>query len=170
MTAGNAPDDEPTIFSAILTPHRSLSSRGFLILMVVVGAISFVAGMAFLLMGAWPVFGFFGLDVALIYWAFHANYRSGIAYEQVTVTPSEIRVRNVGHRGDVQEWSLNPLWARLDHETIEEFGIHRLYVVSRGRRMPIAGFLGPGEKESFAKALAAALAAAKSGPVRTVLE
>ncbi len=61
---------EPTIFSAVLTPHRSLGSIGFLVLMIVFGVISFIAGMAFLLMGAWPVFGFFGLDVLLLYWAF----------------------------------------------------------------------------------------------------
>ena len=43
--------------------------------MVAIGAVSFVAGVVFLLMGAWPVFGFFGLDVLLLYWAFRLNYR-----------------------------------------------------------------------------------------------
>ena len=82
MTSGNdfAPDSpEPTLFSAIVTPHRSLGSLGFLILMVAVGGISFAAGIAFLMMGAWPVFGFFGLDVFLVYLAFRANYRAAAA-------------------------------------------------------------------------------------------
>src|SRR5215472_9290189 len=167
MTHGNALDAEPTLFSAIITPHRSLGSVGFLVLMGVVSVISFAAGMVFLLMGAWPVFGFFGLDVLLIYWAFRINYWRALAYEEVLVKPSELRVRKVSHRGKVTEWSLNPLWVRLVRDTHEEFGIERLFLVSRGRKLPIAGFLSPGEKESFADALAAALGEAKRGPTRT---
>ena len=67
----------------VLHPHRSLSPRGFLILMSAIGLVSFVMGMVFLLIGAWPVMGFFGLDVALIYFAFKLNYRSGRLYETV---------------------------------------------------------------------------------------
>ena len=71
----------------MLTPHRSLGPTGFLILMAVLGGVSFAAGIVFLLVGAWPVFGFFGLDVLLIYCAFRLNYRAARAYEEVTVTP-----------------------------------------------------------------------------------
>src|SRR5215510_1919375 len=170
MTSGNAESGEPTLFSAILTPHRSLSGVGFLVLMLAVGGLSFVAGVVFYILGAWPVVGFLGLDVALIYWAFRANYRSAAAYEQVTITPSELKVRKVSHRGEVQEWTLNPVWVRLARETHEEFGIERLFLVSHGRRLTIAGFLGPREKESFAAALAAALGEARRGPTRTVLD
>jgi uncharacterized membrane protein len=141
---------------------------GFLVLMAAVGGVSFAAGIVFLILGAWPVVGFFGLDVLLIYWAFRTNYRAARAYEEVTVTASELRVRKVSHRGRVAEWSLNPLWVRLDRDTHEEFGIERLFLVSRGRKLPIAGFLGPREKESFADALAAAIGEAKRGPTRTV--
>src|SRR4030088_625597 len=101
MTSGNDIAAEPTLFSAILTPHRSLSAVGFLILMALIGSISFAAGVAFLLMGAWPVFGFFGLDVLLVYFAFRVNYRAASAYEQVTVTASELRARKVSHRGQI---------------------------------------------------------------------
>jgi uncharacterized membrane protein len=174
MTTGNASDDprphEPTLFAARLTPHRSLSRTGFVLVMAVLSVISFAAGTVFLLMGAWPVFGFFGLDVLLVYWAFRANYRAAAAYEEVVVMPSELRVRKVSHRGQVSEWSLNPLWAKLDYEIDEEFGLQRLYLVSRGRKLPIASFLPPQEKESFATALSAAIWEAKRGPTRTVFE
>ncbi len=169
MTPGNAPDAEPTLFSAIITPHRSLGGLGFFILMGVVSVVSFAAGMVFLIMGAWPVFGFFGLDVLLIYWAFRINYRRALAYEEVMVTATELRVRKVSHRGKVAEWTLNPLWVRLDRDTHAEFGIERLFLVSRGRKLPIAGFLSPPEKESFAAALGAAIGEAKRGPTRTLL-
>jgi uncharacterized membrane protein len=168
MPHDNEPD-EPTLFSAIITPHRSLGSTGFLLLMLLIGGVSFAAGTLFFVLGAWPVVGFFGLDVLLIYWAFRVNYRAAAAYEQVTVTPSELRVRRVTHRGQVSEWTLNPLWSQLDRETNPEFGIQRLFLVSRGRKLAIAGFLGAHEKESFADALAAALGEAKRGPTRSLL-
>lgn len=174
MTADNMPGSEhsrePPIFSAVLTPHRSLSPLGFLIFMTVLGGISFVTGMVFLLAGAWPVFGFFGLDVLLVYWAFKLNYRSAQAYEQVTVTPSELTVRKVNHYGGVREWTLNPVWVRLHRDVHEEFGLQQLFLESQGRRLTIAAFLPPQEKESFALALSGALAEAKRGPTRTVLE
>lgn len=162
-----APRD-PAIFAAVLTPHRSLSPTGFLIFMLVLGGLSFVSGMMFLMAGAWPIFGFFGLDVLLVYWAFRVNYRAAYAYEEVTVTASELRLRKVSHHGRVREWTLNPLWVRLDRDEHAEFGIERLYLVSRGARLPIGSFLGPEEKASFARALSAALGEARRGPTQTV--
>jgi uncharacterized membrane protein len=171
MNAGNDFDrqealdqPEPQIFSALLTPYRSLNRTGFLAVMLFLGAVSFVTGIVFLLMGAWPVLGFFGLDVLVVWWAFKVNFRTARAREEIVVTPSELRVRRVSHRGHVAEWVLNPLWVRLDQEADEEYGIERLYLVSRGRRLAIASFLGPDEKASFAKALIEAINAAKRGP------
>jgi uncharacterized membrane protein len=168
MSGDNATFPEPTIFSAIITPHRSLGSTGFLVLMLGIGGVSFVAGVMFLLIGAWPVFGFLGLDVLLIYWAFRINYRAARAYEEVTVTTSELTVRKISHRGSVREWTLNPLWVRLERVAHEEFGIERLFLISHGRRLSIAACLGPDEKASFAGALSTALSEAKRGPTRTV--
>jgi uncharacterized membrane protein len=161
---------DPKIFSAVITPHRSLTPRGFLILMLGLGGLSFVSGMAFVLMGAWPVFGFFGLDVLLVYLAFRANFRAARAYEEVTVTASELTVRKVNPRGVMREWTLNPLWVRLERIAHQEFGIERLFLVSRGRRLTIANALGPDEKASFAQALSNALGEAKRGPTRTTFE
>jgi uncharacterized membrane protein len=170
MTPDNEPGPEPTIFSAVLTPHRSLGPTGFLIFMLVLGGMSFATGIVFLILGAWPVFGFLGLDVLLVYWAFRINYRSAAAYEQVTVTASELTVRKVSHHGRIRQWTMNPVWVRLDRDEHEEFGIERLFLVSRGRKLAIASFLGPREKDSFARALSAALGEARRGPTRTVFD
>jgi uncharacterized membrane protein len=161
---------EPAIFSVVITPHRSLSSTSFLIFMLCIGGVSFASGLVFLLLGAWPVFGFLGLDVLLIYWAFRANFRAARAYEEVTVTATELTVRKVNQKGGVREWTLNPLWVQLDRIVHEEFGIERLFLVSRGRRLSIAGALSPDEKKDFAAALSAAIGKAKRGPTRTVFE
>src|SRR5215467_11112890 len=107
MTAGNDFDPEAAekvLFSALLTPHRSLNRTGFLLVMAFLSVISFAAGIAFLLMGAWPVLGFFGLDVLAIYWAFRINFRRARACEEVLVTPLELRLRRVSHRGHSAEW------------------------------------------------------------------
>jgi uncharacterized membrane protein len=167
MTAGNDFDPDlaqQELFSALLTPHRSLNRTGFVVLMTFLSVVSFAAGLAFLLMGAWPVLGFFGLDALAIYWAFRINFRRARATEEIRVTPSELRVRRVSHRGHVVEWVLNPLWVQLDQKAHAEFGIEKLYLVSKGRRISVASFLGADEKASFAKALTAALQAAKRGP------
>ncbi len=170
MNNDNEAIAEPALFSAIITPHRSLTPRGFLVLMICLGALSFASGVIFVSIGAWPVFGFFGLDVLLVYVAFRANFRAARAYEEVTVTPSELTVRKVSQRGGVREFTLNPLWVRLERIVHGEFGIERLFLVSRGRRLAIAAALNPNEKESFARALSDALGEARRGPTRTVIE
>lgn len=169
MSPDNDPNCEPPLFSATIRPHRSLGRTGFLLVMLLVGGFSFIGGVVFFVIGAWPVVGFLGLDVLLVYWAFRVNYRTAAAYEQVTITPSELHVRKVSHLGKAHEWMLNPLWTRIDREVHEEFGLMRLSLVSRGWRLAIAGFLGPREKERFAKQLSAALTEAKRGPTRTVI-
>jgi len=170
MSESNAQTADPTLFSALLTPHRSLGGVGFLVLMTVVAGISFVGGIVFYMVGAWPVIGFLGLDVLLVYWAFRVNYLAAAAYEEVTVTACELRVKKVSHRGEVAEWSLNPVWVKLDRITHEDYGLLHLFLVSRGKRLTVASFLGPAEKETFADALSIAISEAKRGPTRTVLQ
>jgi uncharacterized membrane protein len=169
MTLDNNPTGpevaEQALFSALLTPHRSLTKTGFTVLMTIVTVGSFVAGMIFLMMGAWPVFLFFGLDLFIIYWAFRVNFLRARATEEISITHFELRVRRTSHRGHIVEWVLNPLWVHLDQKIHEEYGIERLYLVSRGRRISIASFLGPDEKLSFVEAFSTALQIAKRGPI-----
>ena len=170
MTLDNRPAEDgdlQPIFSAVITPHRSLPHLGFLLLMGFVCFISFIAGLVFFMAGAWPVFGFFGLDVLLLYWAFRLNYRDAQAYEEITVNVAALRVRKVSPKGHAREWVLNPLWVRLDTIKHEEFGIERLLLVSRGKTLAVGSFLGPDEKASFAQALTQALWKAKRGPAHS---
>ena len=152
---------EPTLFAARLKPHRSLTPAGFVAVMAVIAGISFAAGTAFLLMGAWPVFGFFGLDVLLVYLAFRANFRAARAYEDIHVTPNVLSVRQVSARGEARASEFNPRWVRLETARDEDFGMTRLALVSRGVPLVIGGFLGPRQREEVAHGLAAALASAK---------
>ena len=162
MTSGN-PTETP-IFSAVLRPHRSLSPRGFVMVMLALISCSFTAGLAFWSMGAWPVVGFFGLDIVLVQLAFRLNYRQARASEEVTVFADRMTVMKTTPRGDMSELGFNPYWARIEVDRHPEAGVTRVTIASHGKRLDIAGFLGPHERESFAAALSAALAEARATP------
>lgn len=148
--------EERVHFDAVLNPHRSLSQGGFLILMLALGGISFVAGMAFLLLGAWPVFGFFGLDVLLVYVAFKLNYRSGRLVEAVRLTDRQLHIRRIHPGGRIQEWSFEPYWVRVGMDDPPEHA-SQLTLSSHGRSLAIGAFLAPEERAELARALTEAL-------------
>src|SRR5690606_431005 len=154
--------DEP-IFRALLTPHRSLGRTGFIVLMSVFGVAWLGTGLFFLSIGAWPVFGFFGLDVLLVYIAFRLNYRAARAREEVSVSRLALDIVKVAPSGRRQEHSFNPFWARFRVARHEEIGITDMAVEGEGRRVPIGTFLNPDDRESFATAFGRALATAKAG-------
>lgn len=145
-------------FSAILTPHRSLSPRGFLMLMAVVGAISFITGMAFMMIGAWPVFGFFSLNVLLIYCAFRLNYRAGRGYERVLICGNKLTVTKVRPSGRSYSWTFNPYWVRVELASWPGRA-SQLRVSSHGRSLVLGSFLSEDERLDFAAALEGALLA-----------
>lgn len=149
------------VFRAILHPHRSLSPRGFLILMLAIGGVSFVSGMAFLLMGAWPVMGFFGLDVLLVYVAFKLNYRAGRAYEEIELTPQSLTLTQVVPSGKSKRFEFNPYWVRVLFTERPDGGNH-LKIASHGRELEFARLLNDEERRDFAEALRRALDAGRA--------
>jgi uncharacterized membrane protein len=144
-------------FRAVLTPHRSLSPRGFIILMTFIGSVSFIAGLSFLAMGAWPVMGFFGLDALLIYGAFKLNYRAARRFEVVEITAGDLKLIRVHPDGRREEIALNPYWAR-PHLAERPDGANRLYLRSHGRNYALGSFLTDDERRDLANALGHALA------------
>jgi len=147
---------EPVLFDAILTPHRSLGPRGFIVLMTTICAVSFAGGLFFFLAGAWPVVGFLGADVLLIYIAFKVSYRRARMYESVTLTCRQLRVEKVDHRGRVRGWQFQPHWLQV---LIDDPPAHdsQLRLRSHGRSLAIGAFLTPGERLDLATALRQAL-------------
>jgi uncharacterized membrane protein len=162
-TAPQAPLGQPEAarFSAVLTPHRSLGPKGFMVLMAAVCVVSFGTGLFFFLLGAWPVLGFMGLDVALIYAAFKLNFRALRLYETVDLTSDALTVTRVAPSGKAQSWSFNPYWVRLSIQP--RLGrSSELSIASHGRRLVFANFLTDDERKDFASALGSALALARS--------
>ncbi len=153
----------PVIFDARLTPHRSLSPRGFVVLMSLVCAISFSAGLAFFLMGAWPVVGFMGADVLLIYLAFRVNYRRGRMFEELVLTRDALTVRRVDHWGGEKRWSFQPYWlqVRMDDPPAHE---SQLTLRSHGKSLVVGAFLTPDERLSLARELQRHLSLCRCAP------
>lgn len=152
------------LFSRRLRPYRSLTKRNTHFLLLIFAGVSFFSSLPFIIMGAWPVAGFMGLDVALLAYAFKLNFRSARAYEDISLTALELLLAKVDAAGKRAEWRFNPLWVRFEQEEHEEFGMQRLAFVSRGRSVEVAQFLGPNEKADFAGDFSRALNAAKRGP------
>lgn len=147
---------DAALFDAVLLPHRSLSPVGFVVLMACVGVVSFTAGMVFLLAGAWPVVGFFGLDVALIYLAFRMSYRSGRLRETVRLTKDALTVRRILPSGAVRSWTFQPYWLRVEMDDPPEHH-SQLRLTSHGQVLVIGAFLTPAERLELARALETAL-------------
>ena len=153
--------DEP-FFRALLMPHRSLGRTGFLVLM---GALVFgwgVTGLIFLANGAWPVFGFFGLDVLLVYGAFRLNYRAARVREEVSVSRTALDIRKTAPSGRTEDHCFNPFWTRFRVARHDEIGITAMAVEARGQAVSLGSFLNPEDRESFAQAFSRALATAKT--------
>jgi uncharacterized membrane protein len=156
MDAADRAFTGPLMMDAVLRPNRSLSSRVFVILIVAFCALNAAMAAAFLAIGAWPVIGFLGLDVALLFLAFQINYREGRAFEQVQVSPDRVQVTHTDAKGASRRWQVHPAWARI--ETTEEV----VLVHAGGSRLPMARFLSPPERADFSAALQAAIDRARA--------
>ena len=151
-------DTKPKTWRATLTPHRSLSREGFLILMTVIVGLNLTVGMFFYVIGAWPVVGFMGLDVALIWWAFRANFADARRAEHIEITCDELVLRRLAEDRPAQEQRFARRWVRVELEQDKERElVGPLYLRFGGKRTEIASFLGAQERLSFANALKAAL-------------
>jgi uncharacterized membrane protein len=133
-------------------------------LIIVLAAMSLGVGGLFWFLGAWPVPGFLGIDVVLLYAAFRQSYRQARAAEEIRLCRSALTVRRVRADGTATVNGLNPYWARLEVERHPEFGILRMAVAWQGKRLAIGRFLPPPSREKFAREFAAALAAARAAP------
>jgi uncharacterized membrane protein len=143
-------------FERVLLPHRSLPPRGFRIMMGLLALISLGVSIGFVMVGAWPICGFFGLDVALLYFAFRLSYRSARQKEVLRLAGDDFTVERVDIYGERARWRFQPFWLRV---VLEEHAdqSNRLLVASHGRSLVIGEFLGAPVRRELAASLRAAL-------------
>lgn len=153
--------DEVVYLDALLTPNRSLSPRGFAIIMSVVGGASFISGMAFLSMGAFPVVGFFGLDALAIYLAFRWSFRRQREETRITITAKSVHLFHRKADGSERRVELPSAFARVElDEPVESTSWLR---IEHGRTAYVIGrFLTLPERKSLLLAVRSALISARS--------
>lgn len=154
MDAGNT-----KTWHAELTPHRSLSKQGFLLLMGLVIAVNLVVGGLFAIVGAWPVAGFAGLDVLIVWLAFRANFAAARQIERISITEHELVVERRQGDNPPEQQHFVRRWTRVElDEDRERELIGRLMLVSGRSRLAIGDFLAPEERKTLALALRQAIA------------
>jgi uncharacterized membrane protein len=144
-------------FERVLLPHRSLPSRNFHLLMGMLGLVSLAVGVGFVSIGAWPVVGFFGLDVGLVYVAFRLSYRSARQSETIRLTNDLFSVERVNVRGQRRSWRFQPFWVRVILEERSDMS-NQLLVASHGRSLVIGDFVPPDTRRELAATLREVLA------------
>jgi len=156
------PTPAPPLAEVTLRPARSLSRGGFAALMAALIGFNFVAGIAFISAGAWPVVGFMGLDVLLVWVAFRASYGSARRSEHLALYADRLELRRRDPWGREAFISLQPHWLRVELERRDQV-IGRVLLRSHGRETAVGGFLPVHERIALARWLGAALAALREG-------
>ncbi len=136
-------------FSRVLRPHRSSSDRAVRIVSFFVLFLFIPTGTTFLLMGAWPVFGFMGLEVAALIFALHYNHKVGSAFEAITLSEREFKISKVDHWGKRKQWTFQPQWLQLRFDETSK----QLIAGTHGKRIIIGKFLTDDEREALCAAL-----------------
>lgn len=157
---GNKPDGR--YFHLELRPNRSLPPRQFFLMIAGVGLIFLLMGVRFLFLGAWPILPFMLADLALLWWAMRASYRSGEAREEVRLSDAGLELVRIAPAGGRRAVRLEPVWTRVE---LERLGArqNRLWLKSGAQREPVGTFLSPGERADVAQVISDGLARYRSG-------
>jgi uncharacterized membrane protein len=150
---------------AEIRPHRSLTQRGFLVLIGVITAANVSAAAVFIAMGAHFVPIFLGVDLLAVIVAFLASFRSGRWVERVQVSAYEVRVTHQAPKAAaVLVWESPTAFTRVKVERDEEDGrVVACRLALSGRETRVAASLSPRERGEFAKALEDAIWRARRG-------
>lgn len=149
-------DAAPELYRSELSPYRSLPPRGFAAVMAVLAGASLILSIGCICLGAWPVTGFFGLDVGLVYLAFRISYRGARLREILRLTQSDMIVERIGIKGETRRWRFEPAWLRLVFEESDP-DTNRLWLMSHGKSLALGAFLAPAQRKTLYRELADAL-------------
>lgn len=147
-------------FVITLWPYRSLSQKGFKILMICLGSLMSLIALVFFLLGAWPVIGFLGAEIVIVWLAFKINYRAGQIIERVEISAQRVQVTRINWRGNQTHLCLESPWVRAELQQTPDQR-PKLYLRAHAKKMEIGAFMPPVEKSGLAKALNQTLAQAR---------
>ena len=146
---------------AEIKPNRSLSERGFILLISVITLINAATAILFVRMGAPWVPLFLGVDVLAVIIAFAASFRSGRYVERVQVSARDVTVTRVSPKAAELIWESPTAFTRVNTERDEDDRVIACRLALSGRETPVAAALSPRERGEFARALEEAISAAR---------
>jgi uncharacterized membrane protein len=147
----------PSLYmDAVITPNRSLSGRGFAILISVVTVLNCVSAAVFVAMGARLVLPFVGLDVLAVMFAFLVSYRTANRIERVQVSARDVRVVRETPKSSEIVWESPTAFTRVE-TAVEDEQVVAVRLALSGREASVAAALSPSERAEFAKALQRAI-------------
>jgi uncharacterized membrane protein len=147
LTFDDSVGDRQLFFNARLFPYRSMSKRSANIMIGIIAVACTLAGLRFIIAGAWPVVVFVGVDVAAIWLAFHLSFRSAKLFETIQLSEKDLILTRVHPNGQTESWRFEPYWAKAWIETIE--GQEMLFISSNSDPVPFGSFLAEQEKSEF---------------------
>lgn len=150
----------PLYMDAEIRPNRSLSERGFIILITIVTVANCASAAVFLAMGASFVPIFLAFDLVAVIVAFLVSFSAAKRIERVQVTASEIRVTHETPKWTKLVWQSPTAFTRVRVEKEDERTV-ALKLALSGREAEVAAALSPRERAEFAKALERAIWQAK---------
>ena len=151
----------PVYMDAVIRPNRSLSPRGFRILLTVVAVACTACAVVFVHVGAVfaPIFAAVPLVAVII--AFRASFAAGRRVERVQVTAREIRVTHEAPGWSRLVWRSPTAFTRVAVLKDDERTVGVTLALS-GREVPVAEALSPRERGEFALALQQAIREARA--------
>lgn len=145
-------------FEATIYPNPPIGRRGVIALLLCLSVVSLIMSLGFVLAGAWPVAGFVGVDMALLFLAFREIRRRARCSEHIRLDPSGLHFRRVFADGSARAWRFEPCWVqvRMDDPPRRD---SRLTLTSHGNSLGVGSFLTLAERVALARALRSALEA-----------
>ena len=156
------PEERP-VFEALLYPHRSLGRKGYLILLAGTATIVFLYGLVFLVLGAWPIFGFLGGEWLLFWFLFRKNHRGDDRAERIRLYADHLLFERYDRHGGHTSERLQPYWLNVILERAHEPD-NALFLRSHGRSIQVGAFLSAQERRRLAAELADVLRRHRSNP------
>jgi len=130
--------------------NNSLSTSGRRLVFAFILTVSFGIAAAFsLVLGAWPILPFAGVEMAVLYVAFRYIDRHAGDYERITIRGDSVAVE-VRDGSDLACFELNRYWAQVvcEHEGT------RLALRSHGREIEVGRHLCDEQRLEMARGLA----------------
>ena len=162
------PDQSPRWLEKItIWPHRSLSPKGFAMVMGVLAGLLFLIGLGFFLAGAWPVIGFLGLELLVVWGAFKLNYRAARHRETIHTTTEELMFESQTPAGKQAQKSFPIGWLRIslsppESPMVSSRDQQKIILSSHGEQAEIGKYLHPAEKAGLSRELGAMIDRARA--------